>query len=327
MRPIYITALKSFGMLLVLLGHSFPPTEIIAVPEGFLLFDKWIYSFHMPLFVAISGFLFAKYNVNNSFSQFIVKKAVRLLLPYVFFITLTTIIKALLSRHALNPIELNLHTILFNLLYPGKAAVVAYWFLATLFSIFLFFPIYKRVMEIRIVNAFFITTALVILHIWNPLQDINVFSLNRLFDLFIYFWCGCLIARYEEKLMIVFDNCFTLIFSGLALWGMNLMPEFIALSLAKGLTGLIMAWSFCVLYTKHRLAFLDFLNGKTFSVYLMHGIIVIGAATVLRKIGVGFYIFFPVVLTSGCIISLLFIYLIRYLKWDKQKMVRIIFGL
>lgn len=46
-----IAFLQVFGILLVVLGHS---TNNGGIP----FLSKWIYSFHMPLFIFISGFLF-----------------------------------------------------------------------------------------------------------------------------------------------------------------------------------------------------------------------------------------------------------------------------
>lgn len=68
-----IDILKSFGIILMIMGHI-----------GFGdVFDYWIHAFHMPMFYLISGFLYRKSDL--SFKGFIKKKARSLLLPYIVF--------------------------------------------------------------------------------------------------------------------------------------------------------------------------------------------------------------------------------------------------
>ena len=76
----YIDIAKGIGILLVVFGHS----SLVLHIENI-----WIHSFHMPLFIAISGMVYGfcienlgKYN--NSF-KFIKNKVVRLLIPFIFF--------------------------------------------------------------------------------------------------------------------------------------------------------------------------------------------------------------------------------------------------
>lgn len=55
--------IRGIGVLLVILGHSFPDdTSGIWLREDFYGYLKYfIYSFHMPLFVCMSGFCPQKY--------------------------------------------------------------------------------------------------------------------------------------------------------------------------------------------------------------------------------------------------------------------------
>ena len=73
-RIYWIDILKGVGMLLIMLGHA--PIPKFLVP--------YIYSFHVPLFFCISGFLFSikKY---TSFGYFLKSKLKGLLIPYLIF--------------------------------------------------------------------------------------------------------------------------------------------------------------------------------------------------------------------------------------------------
>lgn len=67
---------KGIGILLVLLGHAPIPLSL----------KLYIYAFHMPLFFMLAGLFFKP---GASFTEFIRDKASRLLLPYLFFSTLS----------------------------------------------------------------------------------------------------------------------------------------------------------------------------------------------------------------------------------------------
>lgn len=76
MRYDWIDSLKGFAILLVVIGHlNFVSNEL----------NQYIYSFHMPLFFFISGYLLSigKYLNNGKF--FLRKKVHSLIMPYFLF--------------------------------------------------------------------------------------------------------------------------------------------------------------------------------------------------------------------------------------------------
>ena len=68
----YVDLAKGFAMLLVMLGHCKNTPKNLEV---------WLYTFHMPLFFALSG-----YTLNlkrfHSFKEFAVNRFRRLIIPY-----------------------------------------------------------------------------------------------------------------------------------------------------------------------------------------------------------------------------------------------------
>lgn len=65
----WVDNLKGIGIMLVVWGHFYPP----------ILIKKWIYSFHMPLFFFLSGYL----RKQRSFKDTIAIKTKTLLIPYI----------------------------------------------------------------------------------------------------------------------------------------------------------------------------------------------------------------------------------------------------
>ncbi len=67
----WIDNAKGFGMLLIVWGHCFVPMNL----------KIWMYSFHVPLFFFMSGYLYKKRGIKETLQV----KSRTLLLPYVFF--------------------------------------------------------------------------------------------------------------------------------------------------------------------------------------------------------------------------------------------------
>ncbi|MBO5721458.1 MAG: acyltransferase family protein, partial [Bacteroidales bacterium] len=75
-----INILKGIAIILVVFGHI----ELLYAFNAYGFIRNFIYTFHMPLFMSISGYLYAKHhNTSNNYLSFIKGKAKRLLLPYI----------------------------------------------------------------------------------------------------------------------------------------------------------------------------------------------------------------------------------------------------
>ena len=77
-RIFYIDAIKAVLMFLVIWGHVIQYTNITENLDNDIA--AFIYSFHMPMFMMMSGMFFNK-QLKNSLSQMLLKNALRLLLP------------------------------------------------------------------------------------------------------------------------------------------------------------------------------------------------------------------------------------------------------
>ncbi len=134
----YINSMKAIGMFLVAFAH-------LEVPA---LSSLFINSFSMPLFFAVSGFLIS--TKTYSFKTFLGKKAKTLLIPYVFFASVTFCFWFFLERKFGNvPSDVPVTNYLTGiaLAIPDKAYLgfnIPIWFLPSLFCAeILFFLIHK----------------------------------------------------------------------------------------------------------------------------------------------------------------------------------------
>lgn len=132
----WLDVAKGIGIFLVVLGHN-------SITPGFF---GWIYSFHMPLFFYLSGFLFSADKYNSTL-DFIKRKAQTLLLPYLSFFVLIYIYWLLaIQKVWLNPVG-SLQPIL-DFFYGSthlKTIFTPLWFLPALFLVeVIFYLIYKK---------------------------------------------------------------------------------------------------------------------------------------------------------------------------------------
>ena len=123
-RILWVDTAKGLGVYLVILGHLW----YVCIPS---IVNQAIYSFHMPLFFALSGFVFVTSRKTEHFSAFILSKIKRLLIPTGFYIISFAIISIILKTT-----ELNVQFILYLFFLFGKCFNDPCWFFITLFEIY-----------------------------------------------------------------------------------------------------------------------------------------------------------------------------------------------
>lgn len=123
----YVDLFKSVGIILMVMGHV-----------GFgNSFDKFIHSFHMPMFFFISGYMFKKREI--LLKNYLVKKIKSLLIPYLIWGIISLVVWV-----AFKGFDLKYLRILFWDNTSGIAISGALWFLSALFlSDFIFFSIQR----------------------------------------------------------------------------------------------------------------------------------------------------------------------------------------
>ena len=125
-RDYSIDIIKGIAIFFVLWGHSI---QCIAGDEGF--FSNWmikfIYSFHMPLFMMISGYLFFK-SCHRSFLTILKGRLISLGIPFIVWNFLLYIRKCVFDF-------LTTHIIHFNFSEMLNALVSGLWFLSSIFII------------------------------------------------------------------------------------------------------------------------------------------------------------------------------------------------
>ena len=137
-----VDILKGIAIILVIIGHAiilFPINlhEITWCNNVF----KFVSISHMALFFMISGFC---YNYGNNYKEYIAKKSKRILIPYLIFCFIDLIPRIFLAQFV------NRQTSVVEGIKKIFLEGGEYWFLYSLFNIFLFMPlIYKYIIKSR----------------------------------------------------------------------------------------------------------------------------------------------------------------------------------
>ena len=132
-RLSYLDIAKGIGIVLVVMGHCIPDASTPNGPSRplFLFFYNTIYSFHMPLFFFIAGFLTSRKQMEGGRFAIMSKRARRLLVPYLFVGLCYAPLKLLLSQFANNPWNpIDLWKIVIGVNPNGEL-----WFLYALFCV------------------------------------------------------------------------------------------------------------------------------------------------------------------------------------------------
>ena len=171
----YLSTARVLGILLVVLGHSYPFN--VYIPKSLEFLRVFIYSFHMPLFVFLSGFLAAK--SSRSPKTYIAVRAKKLLIPY-FVLSLAAFLPKLLVQAYLNDaVSLSFAYLIRSELVPRENVWGHFWFLPVIFFLGVFSalmrtPLKKRSVQIPLLVCSYFLLWLPKTTDWFGLEDLRL---------------------------------------------------------------------------------------------------------------------------------------------------------
>lgn len=136
-RIVSLDIAKAICIILVVVGHYIPDNS----PEWYKLIHDVIYTFHMPLFMFASGYVYIATKKDIGYGDFLVKKIKRLMIPYFTTSVIVISIKMLTQGNMSvdNPVT---WTSYFKMFYLPEAGYFL-WFIWALWWMFVLLPIFK----------------------------------------------------------------------------------------------------------------------------------------------------------------------------------------
>lgn len=203
-KIIWLSIVQGWAILLVIIGHANTltyadagsyPTEVY--PLGGLI-HRFCYSFHMPLFMFVSGGLLYFTRIKRGFSTkaLYVDKLKRLLLPYIFFTIVAIIVKVIASSVVKRGVDFSLSGILEALFNPGEGPMAELWFVGTLLWLMALYPLYRAALKGFWTELILLSVTLVAFIFADNIDIRGWFSLKEVFTYAFFFVGGILYFKY-----------------------------------------------------------------------------------------------------------------------------------
>lgn len=121
-RIIALDIAKAICIILVVMGHYVPDNS----PAWYVLVHDVIYTFHMPLFMFVSGYVYIATKKRITYGDFLLKKVRRLMVPYLTTSVMVIVIKLLTqgSMSVDNPVTIFSFVEMFYMPVAGYFPVV-----------------------------------------------------------------------------------------------------------------------------------------------------------------------------------------------------------
>lgn len=208
-----IEVAKGIGILLVVIGH------LVAVraegPANYAAIKGWIYLFHMPFFMALSGFAFdrfmAKRGTTVAPAAYVLSRADRLLVPFAFFGIMLVLAKAAASHMvAVSDYSSPASSVRAIFVNTHDSPVISIWYVFVLFWYSLLTFAAMRMLRAPMVWLLPIAVLL------QFAPSTEVLYLDRFAGFYVYFLAGIILSRQSQWLHLLAPNLVPLGFIFLA---------------------------------------------------------------------------------------------------------------
>lgn len=323
--------LKGLAILLVVIGHGIigiiNNAHSVGMPGYFMLkiIKECIYSFHMPLFFLIAGFLsnnWVKLPQKQAFS----KKAWRLLYPYIIWVIITGTAMELGKQYTNDGLGFS------ELLKAPVIPFSEFWFLYILFFIHVIYYFFRKVAGEKWRTYFL--TASIILYSLNPFLP-NIWISYQVFKFTIFFVIGAQLKFMSLSIKIVENKGLSLLIFGISVlfylyFVMVNKQDIIAyyLFFMTSVTGsLLMAHVAVFLFnrgTKITKSFFQMCGVHSMEIYCSHLLFLAGSRIGMMKIMNYEYLW--MILILSILFSLLSCYAMLYILHRSEFLTTILFG-
>lgn len=178
-----IDVLKGIAIISILLGHAiiYYPVNLHEILWCQCLFNI-ISVFGNRLFFVLSGYCYKSVGVEK-YGTYIAKKVKRLVIPYIVYNFLDLVPRAFLPMYVNRP--RNVGSSLWKIIFSGGE----YWFLYTLFEIFLIFPFIELFIKRWAKYEYIIVTSFFVLMLISPYLP-DLFLINKFVRYLFFFTFG-----------------------------------------------------------------------------------------------------------------------------------------
>lgn len=282
-RNVLVDRLKGFACFLVLFGHVIRGirTAGINIPQFFEGMELFIWSFHVALFLFISGVVYqltGEWKRHKTKHGFMLHKLLGLGIPYVVFSVVYIAINSLVG-------QANTQSSIKDILFIWKTPVAQYWFLYALFFLFCIWTTLSGVLK-----NWQITVLALIIGYGVPLLGGTLGCFEVVFYSSLAFGIGTFINFSKLTNSKAWFKCLVVLLH-LVAGTVFVLLNIIESPFVKEFMILLGIYSSILLISmleKFKLVakFLSFMNKYSFQIYLLHTIFTAGTRIVLMRLNI-----------------------------------------
>ncbi len=312
-RNVLVDKLKGYACFLVLFGHVIMGVRLseISTPVFFAGLEQFIWSFHVALFLFLSGVVYREtggWKSKKTKGRFLLHKLLNLGIPYVVFSAVYILINTLAG-------QANNHSALRDILYIWKTPVAQYWFLYALFFQFLIWTCLSGLFK-----DWQITLTTVAIGYLLPFLGIGLGSFDVVFYAALAFGAGTCISFSRLTKLPVWGK-WAVVLTHIAAGVLLIFLGKIESPIIKELMFLFGIYASIQLISllqncKPIAKFLLFMNKYSFQIYLLHTIFTAGIRIVLLRLHITqWYVHILLGTVGGIACSVLAAVIAKKTKW------------
>lgn len=349
----WLLILQAWAMLWVVIGHAFLGKHNEG-PEWETMLCNIAYSFHMPLFMLVSGWLFyltrlsvdelkpgwggqisvsgerlavrdERDSVNGYRSskrwtwwKIVKDKAVRLLLPGLVFSIVAFALKIAFPGEMSRQTGLSVNEIIHAYLYPYDNPFRELWFIATLFLFFLMTPLWRELLKQKWMMWLGVI-ALLILHFCHPTTQL--LCIDRVCSFAIWFYLGMIISKENMVDKYLLQQPMLVLVAGVAIYTAS---RFIVTGSVHSFFGIIggitFSFSFALLADKYIPKLFSGFRNYTYQIFLMGILAQMAVKIAYRHISVPYVAAYVVCILAGLYVPVVVSKVIEKINWKLLKL-------
>ena len=310
-RVEYIDVLKGFAIILVIIGHIADGyiNANIFIDNTSVLKNTYniIYSFHMPLFLFLSGYVFylAYFKDKEVDNSRIGTQLLNIFLLYIIFSIIQWCFKYFMGSFVNNKVKISdLAMLLIKPMAP-------YWYLYNLFFYYIIVLAWEKLSKNRITDLIFGIGTIILSIIFNNISLIYFFN---------YFFMGICFSKYNLKIKNSLSYCCLIIAFVVMILNLNNPQYLYKIRLVSTIIGLSMSIGIFSIFSNLNIQnrCLRFIGRSSLEIYLVHCYFTSLNRPLLLKIGISnFYINVFMNFIISLIASLIIMQMSKKLKIHK----------
>ena len=262
----WLAVLQGFSMLLVVIGHvmltnkSNDPTTPIATE-----IQRVIYTFHMPLFIFISGWLFYFTCIRKEkpYKEMLLSKVKRLVVPFYTFTLVTMVLKMKFPQLMHRMVDWQEIVNTFVLFKSNPLGEM--WFVVVLFELMLLYPLYNVMTKNKVTAVAGIVVA-ILLNKFTP--HLSYFNIGKVAYMSPFFVAGILCCKYQWQKYIESYGALLVTTAGFVVCNiMGLLPA--QLKIVMVTAGIGFSFSLCLMLARRQPRLFCSFRDYTFQIFLM----------------------------------------------------------